>query len=144
MPEESRYLLVDTKVLPDIFLKVVEAKRMLARGEVRSSSEAARLVGISRSAFYKYKDCIFAQTTESATSVITISLQLKDEPGQLSKVIGVFNDMNANITSINQNLPVDGVALVSVSARIPNSMDGGASVLSAIQTLPGVVTAKLI
>ena len=144
MPEESKYLLVNTKVLPEIFLKVIEAKRLLARGEVKSSSEAARIVGISRSAFYKYKDCVFAPSQESATAVVTMSIQLKDEPGQLSKVIGVFNDMNANITSINQNLPVDGVAQISISARVANGTDADASVLHAIQSLSGVVTAKLI
>ena len=144
MGDNIKFLLVDTRVLPDVFLKVVEAKRMLARGEVRNSSEAAKMAGISRSAFYKYKDCVFAQSVETSTSVITLSIQLTDEPGQLSKVINEFHFLGANITSINQSLPVDGVALVSVSARIANGEDAGFALLRKIKELPGVVSAKIL
>ena len=117
--EGSRLLLVDSSVLPEVFLRVVEAKRMLAVGQVRSLSEAAKAAGISRSALYKYKDCVFVHNEALDDKVITLSARLEDRPGVLSGLLNSLSEQQGNILTVNQNIPVDGVAAVSVSARLP-------------------------
>ena len=139
-----RFLLVDTHVLPEIFIKVIEAKRMIARGEAKNSTEAIKKTGISRSAFYKYKDTVMIPTSEITQSVINFSVTLKDEPGQLSKLVSVFHKLSCNIISINQNPPVDSVAQVSATVKVSGMEHADEKILNKIKNLPGVVDAKLI
>lgn len=89
MPQKPSYLLVDTAVLPDIFPKVVEAKRLLKTGKCKTASEAAEKLKISRSAFYKYKDCVFPFEEMGKDKIITMFFELLDEPGR--PVAGVKN-----------------------------------------------------
>lgn len=118
-PEEgmNRLLLVDAAVLPEVFARVVEAKQYLLSGAAASASSAARLAGISRSAFYKYKDAVFAYQDRRTGEILTLHLVLQDRPGVLSRVLSAFADAGANILTVNQNIPADGYASVSVSAR---------------------------
>lgn len=117
MDGTNRLLLVDTAVLPEVFARVVEAKQYLLSGAAASAASAARLAGISRSAFYKYKDAVFAYQGRRAGEILTLHLVLKDRPGVLSQVLSAFADAGANILTVNQNIPADGYASVSVSAR---------------------------
>ena len=138
-----RMLLVSAEVLPDVVTKVVEAKRLLAVGRVRSLSEAAKASGISRSALYKYKDHVFVYNEDIDQGVVTINVYLEDRPGVLSALIDRFSREGANILTVNQNIPADGVAPVSVSAR----MEAGSQpqdLLEQIRGLEGVVEAKLV
>ena len=105
MAEKPTYLLIDSQVLPDVFLKVVRAKEMLARGTVKSAAMAARACGISRSAFYKYKDSV-ELFDRGGGSMITLYFSLADEPGVLSAVLSCIYDAGANILTINQNIAV--------------------------------------
>jgi len=139
----GQLLLVNTKVLPDIFEKVVEAKRLLAVGKVKNYSEAAKAVGISRSALYKYKDYIFIYNQEIDQSVITLHAYLEDRPGVLSSLINELSRSGANILTVNQNIPVDGVASVSVSARLTGSISAS-GLVSQIKFLDGVVELKVL
>lgn len=107
-------LIVDSDVLPEIFTRVVEAKKLLAQGRVKNASEAARAAGISRSAFYKYKDSV-RPYSEGGSKIVTYSLTLLDEPGVLSNVLAKLSRAGANVLTINQNIPVDGVAPVTIS-----------------------------
>ena len=143
--EGSRLLLVDSSVLPEVFLRVVEAKRMLAVGQVRSLSEAAKAAGISRSALYKYKDCVFVHNEALDDKVITLSARLEDRPGVLSGLLNSLSEQQGNILTVNQNIPVDGVAAVSVSARLPLPM-AIETLRQNLLSLPGVgrKTANLI
>ena len=110
------YLLVRADALPEVFLRVVEAKRMLKDGEVSSASEAAALAGVSRSAYYKYKDAVMQYTGSPESNILTVHAVLTDRPGSLASFIGTFFDCGANILTVNQNIPSGSVAPVSVSA----------------------------
>ena len=110
---ERRFYLVDAEVLPEVFLKVVKAKELLASGEVRSISAATRSVDLSRSAFYKYKDCIF--DSENGREVVTVMATLRDETGALQSLLA--GAAGASIVTINQSTPENGAALVAVTIR---------------------------
>ena len=142
--EMPKLLLVDTAVLPEVFLKVIYAKKMLAQGKAKSASEAAKLAGISRSAFYKYKDCVQEYTSKMSDNIVTLYVTLADEPGVLSSVITQLYTLGANILTVNQNIPVDSIAHVSISAKIGyiNCTEG--ELLLAVQSLDGVVEGKLL
>lgn len=138
-----RMLLVSEDVLPAVFGRVVEAKRLLAVGRVKNLSEAAKASGISRSALYKYKDHVFAYNQTIDQSVVTVNVYLEDRPGVLSALIDRFSREGANILTVNQNIPADGVAPVSISARLGvGSQPEG--LLEQIRALEGVVEAKLV
>ena len=141
--ESSRLLLVDSSVLPEVFLRVVEAKRMLAVGQVRSLSEAAKAAGISRSTLYKYKDCVFVHNEALDDQVITLSARLEDRPGVLSGLLNSLSEQQGNILTVNQNIPVDGVAAVSVSARLPLPMDLE-QLRQNLLSLPGVTQVDIL
>ena len=98
---ERRFYLVDAQVLPEVFLKVVRAKELLASGEARSISAATRAVDLSRSAFYKYKDCIF--DSENGREVITVMATLRDETGALQSLLAGISAAGASIVTINQS-----------------------------------------
>ena len=136
--EGSRLLLVDSSVLPEVFLRVVEAKRMLAVGQVRSLSEAAKAAGISRSALYKYKDCVFVHNEALDDKVITLSARLEDRPGVLSGLLNSLSEQQGNILTVNQNIPAGGVAAVSVSAHIDRLTVPDRHFLENLRSLPAV------
>ena len=115
MGKKTKFYLVAADALPEIFLKVAEAKRMLHAGEVSTAGEAARQVGISRSAFYKYKDCIF--DSENGREVITVMATLRDETGALQSLLAGISAAGASIVTINQSTPENGAALVAVTIR---------------------------
>lgn len=117
---ENKLILVDSTVLPEVFSRTLEAKRLLAAGEAKNSSDAARLAGLSRSAFYKYKDCVYPYSEKISERMITIITRLHDRPGVLSRLISELYQAGANILTVNQSIPVGGIALVSVSVRIDN------------------------
>lgn len=137
-------LLVDAQVLPEVFLKVVQAKRLLARGRAKNVSEAVRMTELSRSAFYKYKDHVHWYEDQLASAISTYYTALEDEPGVLSSVIGTVYQAGANILTINQNIPVDGVALVTISAQIDHLAMEEEELLAAMQRIRGVVSFKKI
>ena len=143
MAEQSNFLLVDLSVLPEVFSKVVEAKRYMAQGKVKSYSDAAKMAGISRSAFYKYKDKVYPYENTSVKRVLTLNLMLVDEPGILSSLISELYRIGANIVTINQNIPVDGVAQVSVSLRIDRDRSD-IEVVELIAQVSGVVSVRTV
>ncbi len=143
MAEQSNFLLVDLSVLPEVFSKVVEAKRYMAQGKVKSYSDAAKMAGISRSAFYKYKDKVYPYENTSVKRVLTLNLMLVDEPGILSSLISELYRIGANIVTINQNIPVDGVAPVSVSLRIDRDRSD-IEVVELIAQVSGVVSVRTV
>ena len=142
--KESTYLLVDKNVLPQVFSKVVEAKQYLINSEAASTSEAARMAGISRSVFYKYKDAVYPYNNKVTDRIITIQVVLYDKPGVLMALISGFYSVGANILTINQNIPVNGKALVSISARVDNMVGSVADLLLLLKQISGVQTIENI
>ena len=112
------YVLVNADILPQVYRKVLEAKNYLASGEAQSATQAAKMAGISRSAYYKYKDSVFEYNPENAEEIETLSLTLVDTKGVLSAVVNEIFLVDANVLSINQDVPKNGVAKVSLTMRI--------------------------
>ena len=112
---ERRFYLVDAQVLPEVFLKVIRAKELLASGQARNISAATRAVGLSRSAYYKYKDCIF--DSENGRELITVLATLRDETGALQGLLAGISGAGASIVTINQATPENGTAQVAVTIR---------------------------
>lgn len=140
---QPKLLLVDASVLPDVFERVVEAKRLLAIGKVKNLSEAAKEAGISRSALYKYKDYVFMHNENIDERVITLNTNLVDRPGVLSGIINELSLIGANILTVNQNIPVDGVAPVSISARLSLDIDVDQA-MDRLEQLDGVVEVRVL
>ncbi len=137
---EDEYLLIKTDALPEVYARVVQAKRLLSTGEAASSSEAARLAGISRSAYYKYKDVVWSYDGAKQQRVITVHAVLEDSPGVLAAFMAVLCDAKANILTVNQNIPVNGAASASVSASIEHLTITISQLLSNLSSLPGVIS----
>jgi chorismate mutase len=117
MSKHPQYFIVEASALPEIFLKVAEAKRLLDTGEAVTVNQAANQVGISRSAFYKYKDAVRPFQDMHSGHIVNFQILLKNEPGVLSAVLNAFARCGANILTINQSIPAGGSAVVSVGAE---------------------------
>jgi len=113
--EEERYFLVKSSILPEAVRKTVEAKELLERGEASTVNEAVAKVGISRSAYYKYKDGVFPYYAASRGKIVTIALILEHRAGILSGILNALAREGANILTINQSIPLRGLANVSIS-----------------------------
>ena len=112
---QSNYLIVDKRILPDYYEKVVEARNMLREGRVREVSEAVKLVGISRSTYYKYKDYVFPFYEASQNKIVTLTLLLEHKKGVLSSVLNTISADSGSVMTINQGIPLQGVANATVS-----------------------------
>ena len=124
MKEKTNYYVLKEKAVPDVLLRVVEAKRLLESGRVASVQEATERVDISRSSFYKYKEDIFPFHDNAKGRTITMVIQLDDEPGLLSAILKTIADSHANILTIHQSIPVNGIASLTLSVDIlPDSAD---------------------
>ena len=142
--EKKKYYLVSAEALPEVFIKVAEAKRMLQVGEADTVGEAARLVGISRSAFYKYKDAVQPFQNMRAGHIITFYALLKDIPGVLSNYLSIFAGSGANILTINQPIPTNGCAGVTISAETSEMVDGLEELMSRAAAAQGVLKFEIL
>ena len=118
MEDKSKYFVVKQKAIPEVLLKVVEAKRLLESEKVLTIQEAVDAVGISRSSFYKYKDDIFPFHDNSQGTTITLTFQMDDEPGILSDVLKIIAEYRANILTIHQSIPINGIASLTLSIQV--------------------------
>ena len=144
MGTKPLYLLVDTSVLPEIFPKVVEAKRLIKTGKCKTASEAAEALKISRSAFYKYKDCVFPLEEMGKDKIITLFFTLLDIPGVLSAILKALASAKANVLTINQNIPVNAVANITISFRTQDMTMSVEALLKKLKTFEGVKSAEII
>ena len=136
--EKQKYYLVTAEALPEVFLRVAEAKRMLQVGE------AARRMNISRSAFYKYKDAVQPFQDLKAGRIITFYALLKDNPGVLSNYLSIFANSGANILTINQTIPTNGCAGVTISAETSDMNEGLDEMIAGITGAMGVLKFEIL
>ena len=144
MAEDKQYYVVRNKAVPDVLLKVVEAKRLLASERACSVQEATERVGISRSSFYKYKDDIFPFHDNARGRTITFVMQMDDVPGLLSEVLKIIADYNGNILTINQTIPINGVASLTLSIDVLPITGDTSFMLEGIERLEGIHYLKIL
>ena len=142
--EKKKYFIVSADALPEVFVKVAEAKRMLQVGEASTVGQAAAMVGISRSAFYKYKDAIRPFNDMLNGHIVTFQVLLKDEPGVLSSILASFAASGGNILTINKSIPTGGVAAVTLSAETSNLTTTLEELVHSVEHLYGVITFEVL
>ena len=144
MEQNAKYYIVEASALPEVFLKVAEAKRLLSTGTAPTVNDAAKLTDISRSAFYKYRDAVFPFQNMMAGRIITFQLMLHDEPGILSSILKTFADHKANILTINQTIPSGGCAAVTITAETMAMEEPIETLLRQLSATLGVVKASVL
>ncbi len=144
MGEKTEYFVLKKKAVPEVLLKVVGAKRLLDSGRAESVQEATEEVGISRSSFYKYKDDIFPFHDNAKGKTITMVIQMDDEPGLLSAVLKVVADYHANILTIHQSIPVNGVASLTLSVDVLPGTGDVSGMVDDIEQKDGVHYLKIL
>ena len=144
MEEKSKYFVVKQKAVPEVLLKVVEAKKLLESERAITIQEAADKVGISRSSFYKYKDDIFPFYDNTKGKTITLVMQMDDEQGLLSDILHVVADYRANILTILQSIPVNGVATLTLSVEVLESTGNISRMVEDIEEKKGVHYVKIL
>ena len=139
MSNTPKYYIVEAAALPEVFLKVAQTKRLIETGEAKTVNDAAKITGISRSAFYKYRDSILPFQNLMAGRIITFQLILRDEPGVLSSILSIFAQSGANILTINQTIPTNGCAAVTISAETSEMQESIEEMMARALALEGVV-----
>ena len=144
MNNNPHFIVVDSQVLPEVFEKVLEVKKIMAHKEEKSCASACKKTGISRSAYYKYKDCDFPYEEMLTRQIVNLYILLKDNPGVLSSVLVYLHSLKANILTVNQSIPVDGVAAVNISLRFSGNSEDEIYSLDLMKELDGVVEVKML
>ena len=144
MAREIRYYIVAASALPEIFRKVAETKRLLETGEAETVHQATGITGISRSAFYKYKDAVQPFNDMKAEHIITFYCMLKDNTGVLSSVLAVFAASGANILTINQSIPTNGCAAVTISAETSELAESLEKLMADVSAVDGVIRVEVL
>ena len=138
----QEYYLIEKSVLPEVFSKVIEAKRLLQTGKCKTVYDAVKTIGISRSVFYKYKDSVHVFVEKDKQHIITLILYLSDEIGALSRVLNLISAGGASILTINQSVPMNGIAPVSISFDTLNMEIRLEEMLHQMEVLNGVISVK--
>ncbi len=144
MAESTGYYVVKKRALPEVLLKVVEAKKLIDSEKVESVQEAVDRLGISRSSFYKYKDDIFPFHDTAEGTTITLTFQMDDEPGLLSDVLKSVADFGANILTIHQSIPINGVASLSLSVQVLETTGDVSEMVNVMERKKGVRYVKIL
>ena len=144
MGETTKYFVVKQKAIPEVLLKVVEAKRLRESEKVLTIQEAVDAVGISRSSFYKYKDDIFPFHDNSQGTTITLTFQMDDEPGILSDVLKIIAEYRANILTIHQSIPINGIASLTLSIQVLQTTGDISRMIEQLEGQPSVHHVKIL
>ena len=144
MATNPKYYIVEASALPEVFLKVAEAKRLLSVGEAATVNEATQMTGISRSAFYKYRDAVLPFQNMMTGRIITFQLLLHDAPGILSDILSTFAEVKANIITINSIVPTNGCAVVTISAETMDLTVQLEDMLRQLRAAHGVIKAEIL
>ena len=144
MQKTTDYYVVKQKAVPEVLLKVVEAKRLLDSGKAATIQDAVEKVDISRSSFYKYKDDIFPFHDNAQGTTITLAMSIEDEPGLLSDVLKIIADFGANILTIHQSIPINGVASLSIIVQVLSTTGDVSRMLETMEEKSGVRNVKIL
>ena len=144
MAEDNKYYVVKKRAVPEVLLKVVEAKRLIDSERAATVQEATDKVGISRSSFYKYKDDIFPFHDNAKGKTITFMLQMDDEPGLLSDVLHKVADFHANILTIHQSIPINGIASLTLSIQVLQTTGDISRMIEQLEGQPSVHHVKIL
>ena len=142
--EKKKYFVVRERAVPEVLLKVVQAKRLLDSGRAQTVQDAAEQTGISRSSFYKYKDDIFPFYDNTKGKTITLVVQMDDEQGLLSDLLHVVAVYRANILTIHQSIPVNGVATLTLSVEVRDNTGNVSSMIDELEELEGIHYVKIL
>ena len=142
--DKNKYFVVRERAVPEVLLNVVAAKKLLESKRVATVQEAADAVGISRSSFYKYKDDIFPFHDSAQGTTLTLSCQMNDEPGLLSDVLKVVAEFKANILTIHQSIPINGIASLSLSIQILAATGDVSEMIQEMEKKNGVHSVKVL
>ena len=144
MSNEHKYFIVEASALPEVFVKVAEAKRLLSTGEASTVNEATHMTGISRSAFYKYRDSVLPFQNMMTGRVVTFQFLIQDQPGLLANMLDIFPECNANIQTINSIVPTNGTAVVTISAETMDLTVSLEDLLDKLSNTSGVGKAEVL
>lgn len=144
MSNKHKYYIVEASALPEVFVKVAEAKRLLSTGEAATVNEATRMTGISRSAFYKYRDSVLPFQNMMSGRIVTFQFMIHDEPGLLANMLDIFPECNANIQTINSIAPSNGTAVLTISAETMELTVPLEEMLDRLREFPGVIKAEVL
>ena len=142
--KKSQLIVADADILPEVFTKVIEVKRLIVCKDEKSLASACKRVGISRSAYYKYKDSVFSYEELFNRKIVNMYLLLTDNPGVLSNALAFLHSLKANILTVKQSIPVDGAAAVNISLRLTDSIDRELEGLNSIKKLDGVLEVRIL
>lgn len=141
---KDKYYIVSSNVLPEVFIKVMQVKKILSEGSCEKINDAVKLVGISRSTYYKYKDSIFDFYDERKDNIITVMIMLEHVSGTLSKILDLIAKHNANVLTINQNIPQNNIAMVSLSIEVSNLDESIEELFDTIKDQLGVKSLRIV
>lgn len=144
MNKKPKYYIVESSALPEVFVKVAEAKRLLATGEARTVNQATKIMGISRSAFYKYRDSVSPFDKRTMSRAVTFQFLLTDEPGVLSAILTAFAQQDVNLLTITSVVPSYGCALVTVTAEISDMELSLEDLMTQLGATPGVIKSEIL
>lgn len=144
MKSQPKYYIVEASALPEVFLKVAEAKRLLSTGAAATVNEATKMTGISRSAFYKYRDSVLPFNNMMAGRIITFQFLLRDEPGVLSNILTLMAEQAVNLLTVNSNIPSNGCAVVTITAETSGILVSLEELLSRLKETSGVIKAEVM
>ena len=144
MTNKHKCYIVEASALPEVFVKVAEAKRLLSTGEASTVNEATKMTDISRSAFYKYRDSVLPFQNMMTGRIITFQFLIHDEPGLLANMLDIFPECNANIQTINSIVPVNGTAVLTISAETMDLNVSLEELLRRLRAFPGVIKAEVL
>ena len=142
MDDTRELILVDAKVLPDVFMKVLTAKKLVESGEVKTINEAVEKTNISRSAYYKYKDHVFG--FNQMQGVLTLMAVVVDHKGILSEILKIISSVNCSVLTINQSVPMDGVANVHITIKTDLMIESVDKLITRLNKVSGVRSVKIL
>ena len=143
-PKKDKYYLVQEDILPEAIKKTIKVKEILKMGEVKTINEAVEKMALSRSAYYKYKDYVFPFFEIAQGKIVSITISMMNDPGMLSSILNNIADHNGSVLTINQDIPLQGIANCTISFETKNLIGSLEGLLDSIRTIQGVIKVDIL